>query len=291
MKKVRGPIRRNEASVGRGENCLLGVRAGGLFGLFSRLAVVVGMLALVGGVLAERVSVDTRYTVRALRVWVDELPVVELPSKAGKLVEAVEDEKLRQRVAIRIARVFLSVRPSLAPSLVGNIVKAAPDTAIALTAEVVQLFPEQAYAIVRAAVAAAPDHAGGIALQVALQTPEAVGPAVSVVRADRPELIPSLVAFVEGITSGREESVQLAVFTTKNRIGTSTETSPADLSDATLNNPEGQTQLRFREDSLEIPEDLSGSEIVSRFDTIFRQLLNSDDNEFAREIVIEDYIR
>jgi hypothetical protein len=229
------------------------------------------------------------WTVRALREQAESLSVVELPAKAAEIVSD-SPEKGRKRLAVRIVRVFLKERHSLAPSLVGSICSAAPDVSVVVTAEAVQLFPESAYSIVKAAVASAPEMAVSICLQASIEVPDRSRQIVNAVRRAHPSAVTELIGVVTVLSAARVETVDAAIQSTRNRIGTSLSNVPANLNDFRDNNSPGLLQLRFL-DGMEVAENLSGSELINHFDRIRRELLRGDDNQFDDDVVIERYVQ
>ena len=93
-------------------------------------------------------------TAKAVRAVAKTTSVVELPAKASEIVKSVPEAE-RERIAVRTLRIFLEGRQALAPTLVGEIIQAAPETAMAVVTEAVRLFPESAHSIARAAAAVA----------------------------------------------------------------------------------------------------------------------------------------
>ena len=258
--------------------------------LMSRGALGVVLSAMILGCGLE-VSGETipTWTVSALREQAEMVPVVELPAKAAEIVASALEED-RKRLAVRTVRIFLSERHSLAPSLVGAICRAAPEVSVAVTAEAVRLFPESAYSIVRAAVASAPEFAVSICLQSTIAEPDRVRQIVNGLRRGDSSKLPEFQVLVTAMSSATEEMVDAAVQSTRNRIGTSTLNKPANPNDPRDNNPAGQPQLKFL-DGMEVPEDLSGGELISHFDRIRRELLLGDGNQFDDDVVIQDYVR
>ena len=280
------------------------------------------MAVAVASVSANAITVEKQgsiATVKAIRAIAEETSVVELPAKAAEIVTAAKEEN-RKKVAIRTVRVFLQGNHSLAPSLVGAIAKAAPEVAAAVTSEAIALFPESAYSITKAAVAAAPDYAVQIAMSAAANNRASAGQITAGVQ----RALPSSTAaqfnnVLTALSQGeRVESADLAIVTIKVRIGSSNNTTPADITNPTLNvpgesnqqqvfqgveqkvetvevtAPDGttttETIITFVVDTgnLEVPDDLAGQE-QSTFDIIARQLDNT--SSFVKEVVIEEYVQ
>ena len=278
------------------------------------------MAVAVASLSANAITVDknTPISVRTMRAIVSETSVVELPAKAAEIVTAASEET-REKVAIRTVRIFLQNHHSLAPSLVGAIANAAPEVAPAVTSEAIMLFPESAYSITKAAVAAAPKQAVLIALRAAQVNPSQIGSIRAGIDRGAPALAPQFQQVLATIASGeRVETADLAILTVRVRIGTSSSTTPADLSDLTLNvGGEGNTQQVFTgvvqtvveeevtdpdtgvvtiekvivftidTGSVDVPEDLTGQQ-NSNFDLIARVLNTGSD--FVKEVVIESYV-
>ncbi|MDA7510652.1 hypothetical protein N8642_02055 [bacterium] len=226
---------------------------------------------------------------RALGEQSENVSVVELPAKAAEIIVG-HPEKGRKRFAVRVVRVFLQERHSLAPSLVGAVCSAVPDVSAAVAAEAVQLFPESAYSIVKAAVASAPEMVVSICLQASIEVPDRNRQIVNGLRRGHPTGITELVRVVTPLSTARVEMIDAAVRSTRNRMGTSLSNEPANPSDLLDNNPSGLPQLRYPV-GVEVPEDLSGSELLNLFDQIRRLLLLGDENQFDDDILIERYVQ
>ena len=270
------------------------------------------MAVAVASLTASAITVDnnTPLSVKSMRAIVSETSVVELPAKAAEIVAAASEET-REKVAIRTLRIFLQNHHSLAPSLVGAIANAAPEVAAAITAEAITLFPESAYSITQAAVAAAPKQAVLIALEAANANPSHIGQIRAGIDRGIPSLAPQFEQVLTALTTGqRVETVDFGVVTVRVRIGTSSSTTPADLSNLSLNvGGSGSTQQVFagviqqvidvpsvdpitgavtieKEVTFtvttpdDIPEDLTGQQ-TSQFDLIARVLNTGSD--FVKE--------
>jgi hypothetical protein len=227
--------------------------------------------------------------VKALREQAEIVSVVELPAKAAEIISESPEEG-RKRFAVRVVRVFLQEKHSLAPSLVGAICSAAPDVSAAVTAEAVQLFPESAYSIVKAAVASAPEMAVSICLQASITVPEQRRQIVNGLRRAHPDGITELLRVVTMLSTARVEMIDSAIRSTRIRIGLSSSNAPANPDDVIDNNPSGLEQLRFLE-GMVVTENLSGSELFNDFDRIRRLLLLGDGNQFDDDVVIERYVQ
>ncbi|MBT5704835.1 MAG: hypothetical protein HOI66_00850 [Verrucomicrobia bacterium] len=277
------------------------------------------MAVAVASLSANAITVDknTPLSVKTMRAIVSETSVVELPAKAAEIVTAASEET-REKVAVRTVRIFLQNHHSLAPSLVGAIANAAPEVAPAITAEAITLFPESAYSITKAAVAAAPEQAVRIALRAAGANPGHIGQIRAGIDRGIPTLAPEFQRILATIGSGeRIETVDLAILTVRVRIGTSSNTTPADLTNIALNvagdgapqqvfagvvqtvvevpvtDPvtgiitiEKEVVFTIDTGSVEVPEDLTGQQ-SSQFDLIAR-VLNTGSG-FVKEVVIESY--
>ena len=264
-------------------------RGGSMVKVLSKVCWQVSLVALMLGggqsLLAKGVP-----TVKQLREYSESMPLVELPAKAADLVSEADAED-QQRLAVRIVRVFLVERHSLAPSLIGAMCRKVPEISVPTTLEAVRLFPESTHSIVKAAIVAAPDYATLICIQTSLEEPNRKREIVNALRRGLPDHVPNLVAALQTFGGERVESIADAVRTTKNRIGTSGTNSPANPLDALYNNPVGTPQLRFPDDPIEIPENFSGGELLDHFDVILRELLTDSGNPFADDVVVEEYVR
>ncbi len=230
-------------------------------------------------------------SVRQLERYSESLPIIELPAKAADLVSEAPLES-KGRLAVRIVRIFLRERHSLAPSLVGEICREEPGVSVATTREAVRLFPESTHSIVKAAIVAAPEYATLICVQASLEEPNRKREVVNAIRRGLPEQVPDFVDTLQSFTNERVESIADAIRTTKNRIGTSRSDTPANPDDAIFNNPVGSPQQQFVVgDIVEIPDDLSGAELIDHFDVILRELLDDPSNPFSDDVVVERYVQ
>lgn len=229
-------------------------------------------------------------TVNELKQVSKNLPLVELPVKAAEIISQSSSED-RERLAVRVVRVFLVGHHSLAPSLVGAICHQVPELSTVVVAEAVRLFPEITHSIVKAAVVSAPDYATAICLQAALEEPGQKRAVVNALLRGNPAGVTEFQSVLQSLVDGRAESVSDALYTTKNRIGTSARNTPANPLDSRDNNPPGTPQLRFQEASIEIPEDYSGSELTNFFDTLLRELIKGEGTHFDDDVVIERYVQ
>lgn len=260
-----------------------------------RKEVLSHLIALYLGALTFSVSLcaglsESSLNVRSLRQISESTPLIEIPNVVERLLKETPPED-RSRIGIRIARVFLQGRPALGPSLVSTICRVAPRAAATVTVEAVRLFPEHCFSIIRAAVLAAPEFAIPITLFAVLAEPNRTSELLSGFRKSHPELVDEMQEVVSFLKSDRVTTLADAVFTTKIRIGTSFSNAPANPDDSRDNNPPPAEQLRFPDLPDEVPEDLSGTEVVSQFDRILRELYVGDDSQFDDGIVVESYVR
>lgn len=250
--------------------------------------VVVGLI-LFGLTMQLSGATKSVWTVKALRVQAERVAVVELPAKAAEIISE-HPENGRERFAVRVVRVFLRERHSLAPSLVGAICSAVPEVSVAVATEAVKLFPESAYSIVKAAIASSPEMAVSICLQASIESPEQSKQIVNGLRRAHPTGVTELTSLMTTLSLARVEMIDAAIRSTRIRVGTSFSNLPADPNDFIYNNPPGQQQLKFL-DGMEVPENLSGSELLNMFDRIRRLLLVGDGTQFDDDVVIERYVQ
>ena len=172
--------------------------------------------------------------------------------------------------------------------------------------------------ITKAAVAAAPEQAVRIALRAAGANPGHIGQIRAGIDRGIPTLAPEFQRILATIGSGeRIETVDLAILTVRVRIGTSSNTTPADLTNIALNvagdgapqqvfagvvqtvvevpvtDPvtgiitiEKEVVFTIDTGMVEVPEDLTGQQ-SNQFDLIAR-VLNTGSG-FVKEVVIESY--
>lgn len=190
-------------------------------------------------------------SIQELRSLSESVPTVELPAKAAELIQSAKPDQ-RHQYGLRLVRVFLTKHHSLAPSLVGAICRVAPEISVGVTAEAVKLFPEQSHGIVRSAISAAPEFAARIALQATLDAPDRSRSIRIALRGSQPEALNLFSDLQNSPASQRGVSADLAIETSKNRI---------------------EPGRRFPDAPLEVPEDLSGSEL-DNFDEIGRLRYN-----------------
>ena len=244
-------------------------------------------------------GIDESFSVSSLRKIAEATSVVERPAKAAEIIVLAPEED-RERIAVRVVRLFLSRYHSLAPSLVAEIAKQLPELAATVAAEAISLFPESAYSITKAAVSAAPERALEIALRAAALTPRMADTIAVGVQRGIPDRAWQYRAVIAGIQEARRtEHIDMAVFTIKIRIGSGTGITPKEVGrlfdgveQRTRTDAEGNEFVFFEVDSdfVDIPEDLSGQE-EDKFDVILRKLLATEDNPFTREVVKQEYVQ
>ena len=271
---------------------------------------------------------ETRYSLKTIKRIAKETAVVDLSPTAAKILESVpEDEK--GRIAERVIRVFLKGRGLLAPNLVSAIAHAHPKLSVVVATEAIKLFPESAYSIAKAAAAAAPENAFLLNLLAVLENKEQTEAISAGVRHGSGEREKALVDLLTSLAQGeRVESVAEAIVTVKFRIGGGRSNVPANGNRPELNTPgsntpqevfEGVTQQIIQEPvkdgqgnvvtdgagnpilmpvlvvqidtgNVEVPDDLTGQEIVDEFDVLLRSVLNVESNRFFGGIVLEAYV-
>ena len=115
--------------------------------------------------------------VEALKKSLKAVPVLELPAKAAQLVsEATTDE--RESVALGVVVAVAQFKPAALASVVGAVVRVAPDLAVAIAKTAASLQSKQAGAITQAAAMAAPGQMDKIVSAVA-QTQETAAETVA----------------------------------------------------------------------------------------------------------------
>lgn len=247
-------------------------------------------------------------TAKAVRELAKTTSVVELPAKAGEIVKSVPEAE-RERIAVRTLRIFLEGRQALAPTLVGEIIQAAPEVAMAVVTEAVRLFPESAHNIARAAAAVAdPEQVALIALRAAAAAPHKATAVSTNVRRAVPEQEAQLEAFFGALQSSeRVETSDSIIISVPIRIGVEGGNTPGKV--AVLIDEEGfeniETFPLFEGVTHGIVEDSETGErnvifvldknvetrtpeiaetVVGNFDIIVRRLLTTDSNLFTKEI-------
>ena len=273
--------------------------------------IVYAIMAVAAVLTAGAVTVENENptpTAKAVREMAKTTPAVELPAKASEIVKSVSESE-RERIAVRTLRIFLEGRQALAPTLVGEIIQAAPETAMAVVTEAVRLFPESAHNIARAAaVAAAPDQVALIALRAAAAAPHKATAVSTNVRKAVPEQESQLMAFFGALQSSeRVETSDSIIISVPIRIGSGGGNTP------------GRVAILLEEDSYEdietyplfegvthgISEDPETGDrsvifildrtaeqrapevaetVVGSFDVIVRRLLTTESNLFTQEI-------
>ena len=235
-------------------------------------------------------SAEKHLSVTALQKIVEGTPAIELPAVARRLIAEVSQEE-QSRIGVRIVRVFLQGRAAIGPSLLSTLCQVAPQAAVNITTEAVRLFPEHSFSLVRASVTAVPDLAIPITLFTALAEPDRADEFVQGFRRSQPDQVAEMERLVGLFASKRITTLADAIHTTNIRIGSSVSTVPADPNDARNNNPPPAEQLRFLDIPEEVPEDFSGSEILSQFDRILRELYEGDDTKSDDDVTIKRYVR
>lgn len=254
-------------------------------------------------------------TAKAVREVAKTTSVVELPAKASEIVKSVTEAE-RERIAVRTLRIFLEGRQALAPTLVGEIIQAAPETAMAVVTEAVRLFPESAHSIARAAAAVAtPEQIALIALRAASAAPHKATAVSTNLRKAIPERESQLTAFFGALQSSvdalqsneRVETSDSIIISVPIRIGLDGGNTPGKV--ATLFDDEDYSDIEtyplFEGVTHGISEDPETGErsvvfildqtaetrtpeiaetVVGTFDVIVRRLLTIDSNLFVQEI-------
>lgn len=247
-------------------------------------------------------------TAKAVREVAKTTSAVELPAKASEIVKSVSESE-REKIAIRTLRIFLEGRQALAPTLVGEIIQAAPETAMAVVTEAVRLFPESAHNIARAAAAvAAPEQTALIVLRAAAAAPHKATAVSTNVRRAVPEQESQLTAFFGALQSSeRVETSDSIIISVPIRIGSAGGNTPGKV--AILLEEDGyediETYPLFEGVTHGISEDPETRErsvifildksaesrtpevaetVVGSFDVIVRRLLTTDSNLFTQKI-------
>ena len=281
--------------------------------------IVYAIVAVVATTLAAEVETveneNPTPTAKAVREVAKTTSVVELPAKASEIVKSVPEAE-RERIAVRTLRIFLEGRQALAPTLVGEIIQAAPETAMAVVTEAVRLFPESAHSIARAAAAvAAPEQIALIALRAASAAPHKATAISTNLRKAIPERESQLTAFFGALQSSvdalqsneRVETSDSIIISVPIRIGLDGGNTPGKV--ATLFDEEDYSDIEtyplFEGVTHGISEDPETGErsvvfildqtaetrtpeiaetVVGQFDVIVRRLLTIDSNLFVQEI-------
>lgn len=281
--------------------------------------IVYAIVAVAATTLAAEVeTVDNENptpTAKEVREVAKTTSVVELPAKASEIVKSVPEAE-REKIAIRTLRIFLEGRQALAPTLVGEIIQAAPETAMAVVTEAVRLFPESAHSIARAAAAvAAPEQIALIALRAASAAPHKAAAISTNLRKAIPERESQLTAFFGALQSSvdalqsneRVETSDSIIISVPIRIGLDGGNTPGKV--ATLVDEEDYSDIEtyplFEGVTHGISEDPETGErsvvfildqtaetrtpeiaetVVDQFDVIVRRLLTIDSNLFVQEI-------
>lgn len=247
-------------------------------------------------------------TAKAVREVAKTTSAVELPAKASEIVKSAPETE-RERIAVRTLRIFLEGRQALAPTLVGEIIQAAPETAMAVVTEAVRLFPESAHNIARAAAAVAdPEQVALIALRAAAAAPHKATAVSTNVRRAVPEQESHLTAFFGALQSGeRVETSDSIIISVPIRLGAEGGNTPGKVAilleedgfegietyplfegvtHGISENPEtGERSVIFildKEAESRTPE--VAETVVGSFDLIVRRLLTTDANLFTQEI-------
>lgn len=273
--------------------------------------IVYAIMAVAAALTAGAVTVENENptpTAKAVREVAKTTPAVELPAKASEIVKSVSESE-RERIAVRMLRIFLEGRQALAPTLVGEIIQAAPETAMAVVTEAVRLFPESAHNIARAAaVAADPDQVALIALRAAAAAPHKATAISTNVRKAVPEQESKLMAFFGALQSSeRVEISDSIIISVPIRIGSGGGNTPGrvailleedgyeDIETYPLfegvthgisEDPEtGDRSVIFILDRTAEPRAPEVAEtVVGSFDVIVRRLLTTESNLFTQKI-------
>lgn len=213
----------------------------------------------------------------------DDTPIVEKPAKAAEIISQTDSEN-RQRMAIRVVRIFLKEAHSLAPSLVGAIATSSPEVIVNVTSEAVQLFPENAYSIVKAAVAGAPDLATEIALRLSVENLSNAEPILAGAVSAKPEAAPTILAALETPEMyERTETQSSFIFRGKHRHYKPKQ-KPARPSIDLNRNSDGVWIIH-----IDVPKGLQGNQIAKQLRRILRNLLSHPRLRSKFKIVIHRY--
>jgi len=222
-------------------------------------------------------------THRQLNRISDETPIVEKPAKAAEIISQT-DSSHRQRIAIRVVRLFLKEAHSLAPSLVGAIAASSPEVIVEVTSEAVQLFPENAYSIVKAAVAGAPELATVIALRLAVENLTNAEPILAGAVSAKPEAAPIILAALESPEMlQRTETQSSLIFRGKHRHY-KPKPKPARSSIELNRNSDGVWIIH-----IDVPKGRQGNQIAQQLRRILRNLLSHPRLRSKFKIVIHRY--
>ncbi|MDA7510075.1 hypothetical protein N8766_04050 [bacterium] len=222
-------------------------------------------------------------TQRQLNKISDETSLVEKPAKAAEIISRT-DSSHRQRMAIRVVRLFLKEAHSLAPSLVGAIASSSPDVIVEVTAEAVQLFPENAYSIVKAAVAGAPELATAIALRLSVENISNAEAILAGAVSAKPEAAPIILAALESPeTLQRTETQSSLIFRGKHRHY-KPKPKPVRPSIELNRNSDGVWIIH-----IDVPKGRHGNQIAQQLRRILRNLLSHPRLRSKFKIVIHRY--
>ena len=130
-----------------------------------KTSVVVAALLLAVSAHAKDTSVaaPVKINVEAIQASLSDLPAVEIPVKASKMMEAASKEA-KLVTAKAILESVLKQRPQMAIQLVASLVKASPETASQVATLGATIVPQYATQIIKVAAATAPAFAKDIAL-------------------------------------------------------------------------------------------------------------------------------
>jgi len=162
-----------------------------------KTSVVVAALLLAVSAYAKDTSVaaPVKINIEAIQASLSELPAVEIPVKASKMLRAASKEA-KLATAKAILESVLKQRPQMAIQLVASLVKASPETASQVATLGASIVPQYATQIIKVAAATAPAYAKDIALASSVAFPsqqENIVTLVSaVVPAARAEIVSSV---------------------------------------------------------------------------------------------------
>jgi hypothetical protein len=233
----------------------------------SRIAHRLGITLLLS-FLATTILGSSPLTHRQINRISEETSMVEKPAKAAEIISQTNPSH-RQRIAIRVVRIFLKEAHFLAPSLVGAIAGSSPEVIVEVTSEAVQLFPESAYSIVKAAVAGAPDLATAIALRVSVENLTNAEPILAGAVSAKPEAAPTLLAALESPEMlQRTETQSSLIFRGKHRHY-KPKPKPARPSIDLNRNSDGVWIIHIN-----VPQGRHGNQIAKQLRRILRNLLS-----------------
>jgi len=162
-----------------------------------KTSVVVAALLLAVSAYAKDTSVaaPAKINIEAIQASLSELPAVEIPVKASKMLGAASKEA-KLATAKAILESVLKQRPQMAIQLVASLVKASPETASQVATLGASIVPQYATQIIKVAAATAPAYAKDIALASSMAFPSQqeniVSLVSSVVPAARAEIVSSV---------------------------------------------------------------------------------------------------